>query len=1198
MAFSGEHRSSASRPSPAWHTHPSHSRSISCSKPFLNEGRPEVETNNENGLQRTVRRKKSVTFDDCLSSEEVRKQLGLTDHRESRDILGIYQEPAQGEFRGHRQRHVSGNDRSADQVKLPKYLPTLETIASVPPTPGGKSPIRVVFQGRDNKRSQDIPGPELDAAESHSGTVRRRRRMRTVSKEDYLMVRGANPRTGRVTPGSHSASSSFEGEKPLKSSGSSVGAKWRQNGDQWIRLAADQATPQEPALTRRRQPRPDYHLKTPPKLAACRPYHSSVQRAGHVSHNKQRVPDMTTQLSIEVVGSLPGSYPLTPQKDILFPPHSESRIKRKPVGISDGAVKKGDRVSGNENPPGAATMQPFAQEQLRSSSAPTPRKQEYFSPDDVGNDDSKELPPLPRKPREDSTTRIQSQLTEHDPFLGQRLRSSSWIEDVPPSMAGKCQSVQKLLPDLPTNNGPYQYRQKRTGHPLVVPQAMHGESLPGPRGGDQTYPYVRVPRSRNLVNYRYGSLNQETGAINSTSSRVGHPRGMTLDIGAQRLLHGPRMMTPIRNLRRVPTEGDVVTTAPDTTSMSIGTSTHTRIPTNHKQHPGSNRNDSGLVEAPIQATQTTANYHKMSPLSGLIDQRGGFRPRMPNRIDATHQIPKIGFQGAEETGIGNRHQWRMIGMSHNADAKKNDEQEGCQASHIGIMPDQPINTASMRQKRLDKVDTEVVPEKDTPIEITILRFDARADEMPVESAQRNGLTRGCSRCHNGFVRNQNGGTRGMDGLTPTSGDRLTTRHLQEALGDARTITTDLVTELSQITTTSSTHANGILRRPQTPEVPLDQIVEIYADGRDHAACCPECCDMEDCHDGCLGHPSPVPSPARTVTSEGENSVESGTTAVDDSSIEARSTLDKIWNPRVTFSKQTFRKHLGKEHPKKSPLPSPTTFWGGDGTGGKTTGAVAAAKKALNPSPQPRTVDGASEAAKKAVGLPKDAELDIRKPRARPRNVTDPATPGPAGANQGNRLASGTQANDATAQSRSARRALSGSDDSSADATYSKSRHRNVSGSSLRSIDFPPFSLPFVNAGEESLAVLCEFIVLPLRVGWMWVQQHPELKDYVWIAAEKALGMLRVISATVEKCWVVAEVYSRTGKVRLRRQSHDGGLPALLFDVGRSLAYIGVFLLAFVLFGRVFGGFWWVIRSLGWFVQGFVWLVGRVVLGYG
>ncbi|RMZ86061.1 hypothetical protein DV737_g3, partial [Chaetothyriales sp. CBS 132003] len=80
---------------------------------------------------------------------------------------------------------------------------------------------------------------EIDQA----GNVRHTSMIRSVSEEDYLLVRGANPRTGLVTPGIHNAGSINDDPDHTRANTMERPSKWRQRGNQWISFDLDQPTP-------------------------------------------------------------------------------------------------------------------------------------------------------------------------------------------------------------------------------------------------------------------------------------------------------------------------------------------------------------------------------------------------------------------------------------------------------------------------------------------------------------------------------------------------------------------------------------------------------------------------------------------------------------------------------------------------------------------------------------------------------------------------------------------------------------------------------------------------------------------------------------------------------------------------------------------------------------------------------------------
>jgi hypothetical protein len=148
----------------------------------------------ERSFGRKRKAKRSVTFEDILASEEVRQELGLPVKDKKR--IGVYEEAAPGELRGHIRKSEENNQTLIDHGD--DALPPSDSI--------------------------------------------RRRPMRTVSQDDYLLARGANPRTGIVTPG-HSLQGSIDEPETLQARAAAGESKWRQRGDQWISLGIDQPTP-------------------------------------------------------------------------------------------------------------------------------------------------------------------------------------------------------------------------------------------------------------------------------------------------------------------------------------------------------------------------------------------------------------------------------------------------------------------------------------------------------------------------------------------------------------------------------------------------------------------------------------------------------------------------------------------------------------------------------------------------------------------------------------------------------------------------------------------------------------------------------------------------------------------------------------------------------------------------------------------
>ncbi|KAI1980164.1 hypothetical protein LOZ51_000544 [Ophidiomyces ophidiicola] len=98
-----------------------------------------------------------------------------------------------------------------------------------------KMPLRA-----DTIREADAPPPVPGAQVGHS-------RKRTVSHEDYLTGRGANPRTGIISPSISSSSNTSDDHlshrELLNHWNTQMSKKWRLKGDQWISLGKDEKTP-------------------------------------------------------------------------------------------------------------------------------------------------------------------------------------------------------------------------------------------------------------------------------------------------------------------------------------------------------------------------------------------------------------------------------------------------------------------------------------------------------------------------------------------------------------------------------------------------------------------------------------------------------------------------------------------------------------------------------------------------------------------------------------------------------------------------------------------------------------------------------------------------------------------------------------------------------------------------------------------
>ena len=1224
-------------------------REISGSKPFLNEGRPDSSIGDENGLASPLKRRKSVTFENCIGSDEVRKQLGLLPGAGESEGSAIYEEPAQGEFQVHRLQGVSKKQLKKEAVKAPvmkdpkhmQFQPTLEPILSLPSSrrtslhqsPGSQHP-KTLKAEKDASDENEIHGGvegQFHEPEPQEGTVRRRRsHMRTVSKDDYLLARGANPRTGMVTPGIHSASSSYEEEQTLKARGVLPTPKWRQRGEQWISLAPGQSTPLEsplPSVPRLQNTgRP---LRTPPKLTAGR-YGHGTYASNSILYptSQQRAQELPTLGN----SAIPGTFTLTPQKDISIPPVIlESKIKplirRKPVGApptyQPGQEAHRPQRRGIPEPSmETVIMRPFANEQARSSSAPTLRTTEYFSPNDVG----KELPALPTDPC-GLTLQTHGEIERDHPFLGRRTQrwergKVGWMEEIPVTAFATTslntfghqlqqgpggQTREEKTSQYPlTNNGRSQWHHLEEMRLNTLPRSfemsgpriregsqMTGERTRRPfgsRGGDPTYPYVRpeIPPKQHR-------LDQQRRAGS------GRPRMKTLvyDNQSRGRVHGPRVMNQSREMSRdmggQGVQSDMITSPlsisttststdihiPTSTSMSMNTRTR---PNQHLPETcqGTSQNTernmsmaTSMYSSQYRAQQHMSHYpdFQASQIQPLVHTqtrpRGLSRHPMPDRGDGTNHVPRVNQQqigdllmdtetgmsmGPEvETSMGNRHQWRIIGTNNSNSTPMK-----------GIAGESVTGLARSPLKLVSRIEDQHLGTMNKGMGREIDHHLGGGVDGHIPSSQPNGLTRNRSRLNASsaeHLRSTGGVTHMSENLQRQGFGRVSVEADVESPADAN-IEPEAGCSVASISPRRMTRADE-------------------EDERDHSICCPDCCRDQDCHEGCLGHPSPGLSPTRSTASAASSNISSATTSGEDSPLATRvgergrlGFLRPALNTRSGETRGGFGRSGGdrrKEYGPPSPIiievgpEGPRTFWGGDGAGG-VVGAVTAAKRAMGFKVTQAEENGivVRKRTENQKSAPASTVIHAARAASEGGGVGVKLGPEEANANEARRVSSGPRLIVPTILTSS---------------SGGGSRSRNVSGASLLSIDVPAF-------GNLSVGVVWEMLMVPLEAGLMWWKNHPEVRRWAWQVLQRGLEMGEVMRETAGRVWWVGRVYGKTGKLKMKGD--------LTWDVIRSVWYLGVFLGVTVLLVRVIGVVLGVVKMELWIVRMVLWVFGRVV----
>lgn len=755
------------------------------------------------------RQRKSVPFDDTLNSSEARGNLGLAASPGTLHIAGNSKQAAGREFRGRTSRDLSQQTNAAEaQIDHPEEDNTerIDTVAkeAVNPSPIGKitfcidshslPPLTVTRPAPPKDPAQTsahlVGGPLVEQIYSgQKGTVRRKV-MRTVSHDDYLLARGANPRTGVVTPSIHSGSSSIDDQDLFRTREVPETAKWRLKGDQWISLSLDEPSPLHTPPFETNDLRPGRPLRTPPKLAHGRPPHYKL----HPHNFEQNSSDSGMVASDDTAqffrkqqrNERQFSSSAGDRKDVqvqafpallLHKDHDRSEkdtvIRRKPLGTPP-RKHSADHLSRTTALPQASTETVITkkgpEEQSRSSSMPTPRMIRSFRPEDVG----KELPALPGSKlpeqgdlREESGRRGMS-------FLG--LRLGDRMEEVSNQAEWAGQGLEKSLPCQPMNDIRFQSHRWEGAKIKILParaDLIHTNRLHNQQRRANFRPHTEGKRpaplySRPMIPQRYNQLAQ-----------LLHPEQRKVQ---RALLNVPN---PSRCLPIQPQGQD---RAADRNKPMITGSTGAEAGSN--AHVSQSTTTPTIT--PTITAETSPEDRLMSPswreipsplCSGRRRADTTPRPAMPERAEGTHSVPQVSPQEA----AAERCQWRMTGTSDSEVSANSTSVEGSLARELIPRPLKP-----------SKGNTAVC---------------ARGREAAVESVTDAGQpAKTCLHCQN-----------------PSSDANLHTIH-----GFTHTQENLLAENIDPQVDLGSTSGS-------VPDIP-----------ENHSGCCPECCII-GCHGSCLGH---------------------------------------------------------------------------------------------------------------------------------------------------------------------------------------------------------------------------------------------------------------------------------------------------------------------------------------------------------
>ncbi|EXJ80723.1 hypothetical protein A1O3_07007 [Capronia epimyces CBS 606.96] len=557
------------------------------------------------------------------------------------------------------------------------------------------------------------------------------------------------------------------------------------------------------------------------------------------------------------------------------------------------------------------------------------------------------------------------------------------------------------------------------------------------------------------------------------------------------------------------------TTSPRSTTFNTGGADHGSPPPPQSYSIGMNTDMNTNVDPMVSI-----------PLP-RIRPRAMTRPPMPIRAEAMYGLPKLAphHNRANTTGIEYPPTW----------------------------PDgrlQPTARLDPRGSELDLVPPPLRPRQPS-------HDLARPKEVPTKSEltmEGLGLMRKCSRCHHGFV---DAKLRGTDSVTPTSDPQregVEAAEGSKVLHPAGSPLPGVPEDIGE---------NDVVQSKTSSPAPKADVV---VDERDHSICCPDCCKDEDCHEGCLGHPSPTPasSPTKSIWSEAQTS--SSASDVDDWD----NTDDTEGSEKGRSSPFAFVKAALKRSRKK-----------------KSQSSLGINASPFELSAHPRTpVTGSREdsarnandalsAALSATGSP-NPMISGRRTRQRQRSSSVPSigVGVPGSKSDGSRLRVPTPAGLAIA--------CSGAP---------KSQSRSVSGTSVAT-----FELQVPGFGSLGGSAIGDMVLVPFEASKMWIRNHPQAMTLGWDVLERGWQMGRTMTATGWRIWAVVFVYSKTGKLKLKLAKGEtaGGF---VIDCARSLVYLMIFAAVGVFVMRVMRVVFGMASLVGWLFHAVFWLL-KQVLGFG
>lgn len=877
--------------------------------------------------------------------------------------------------------------------------------------------IDAVIAGSSNQdKRRAMAEAEFYEQADKDGVIRRTSILRPVNKEDCLVARGANPRTGLITPEANSVVDALDIAGRSRKLHREPPTQWKLEGDQWVSVMP-QEQKAEVAHGGRVQP------NNMPK-----PAHFSPPNLGDVTG---RNVSPLTETNLQSLAYVSKASPATVQ--VRTPPGTPldtSKIRRKPIGSppKHDTENRADRLLDRHPSNETVVRTPPADNHNGNRSYDAA----HFSPEDVGRGPGPNARPRDIEKSRDATS-----------FLEVPVKRRNMTTGPPRGFTGRNQTRDQLQQSLRTNSGPYQLPASRHkpvptdkyGHLLDTSyqsesQRLVIDSIPSDR---RAYPQPArracLPNTATLHDHKRLQLQQ----VSSEPHRDRHAhRRVRMQETISEEMAGD-LPDPVRARR-------VNALPPSNTTC---TSTSTSTPTSSK------RSERRLAVAVHEDTWS--------------------RPLTPQKYRDEHKATT----------------WTSL--NQNTDDQVSETQTSDELPEQRLIPARrplmgPRSQESRRVPNTLVEGTIMAPE--SPLRMTGTK-DSQSDEDEDEESEESQES------------DENKPPYSTDTGVPTKpGDGL------------------VVFEA---------------RKFAIPEARAWE----EADMRDHSICCPECCVQYDCHEGCLGHPSPAASVADSETSSlismgvFDASFETSVKAVNQVLLEPPKNHDSklawlrtafVGGPRSKPSSPTrtsTKQDLMKRTMRKSPTPQDTSRQH--------------IKKPREPDPK-QAITAAVQAMD--VGGSSNGKVDARVKSGRKTEATPidrPAT------RQRKKTQLGHEANEG--------RRVSGKADV---------RSEQVTSSSEETLVDPPAVEDQDDTDRVSVLSRVSSLIRRPAFRWGYVEDHPVLFGYAQATTMHLKEWSAVVLSTFATLSTMAFEYKRTGTLAIPGSTCAS---ELLGNCVRSILYL-------------------------------------------